>query len=100
MPTEFLDTHETVHRLTDSGMPESQAGAVVRVQADTHQHHLATREQVEKFWAEVERLHPETRAEIAKVRDEIKAAKVSTIRWVAGPNVALIGPVIAFLQFS
>jgi len=93
---EFLDTHEAVRRLTDAGMPEPQAEVVVRVQADTHRHHLATREQVEKVWGEVEKV----RAEVERVRAETEAAKVSTIRWVAGLNLALVGLVITFLQFS
>jgi len=97
---DFLDTHEAVRRLTDAGMPEPQAEVVVRVQADTHRHHLATREQVEKVRAEVERLRLGTGAQIENVRAEIEAAKVSTIRWVAGLNVGLVGLVITFLQFS
>jgi len=125
---EFLDTHEVVRSLTDAGMPEPQAEAVVRAHVSTHIRHLATGTQVEKVQGEVEKLRAEVerlraeverlRAEVEKVqgeveklraeverlrletRAEIEAAKVSIIKWMVGANVALAALVLTVLQFS
>jgi len=102
------DTLAAVRRLTGSGMPEPQAEAVVREQARVLEHHLATRndlKQVEaKIGARIEALRKETATRIEALRQEtetrIEAAKNSTIKWVIGMNIALMGLVIAGFTFA
>ncbi len=86
------DTHAAVRRLTEAGISESQAEAVVREQALLLEHNLATKTDIEVLRQEtkfsIETLRQETRAEIV-------AAKNSIIVWVGGLNMAMVGLLIA-----
>jgi len=131
------DTLAAVRRLTGSGMPEPQAEAVVREHASVLEHHIATRNDLKEFEANIEAriealrketenlrketearienlrketatrieaLREETKAQIKLLRQEtetrIEAAKNSTIKWVIGMNIALMGLVIAGFTFA
>jgi len=105
--TEFYDTHAAVRQLTESGLSERQAEAVVRQQVELLKHNLATKDQVAKLQAEVEKVWAEVEkvwAEVEKLRLETKAnievAKTGIIMWVTGLNAALIGLAVAILRFT
>jgi len=65
------DTHAAVRRLTEAGIPEPQAEAVVREQTHILEHNLATK-------ADIETLRQETRAEIAAVRADVEKLRLET----------------------
>ena len=53
--TPIFDTHAAVKRLTEAGMPTSQAEAVVQSQADILAHNLANKRDIELLRAELGR---------------------------------------------
>ncbi len=115
------DTHAAVRRLTEAGILESQAEAMVREQTLLLEHNLATKTDIEVLrqetkgniaavQANVEALRQETRADIEKLslktsagietlrqetRAEIAAAKNGIIVWVVGLNMGMVGLLIA-----
>ncbi len=122
--TIVYDTHAAVLRLTETGMPEPQAVAVVREQSLLLEHNLATKADIELVKADIEALRQETKAgiealrqetkagiaavqanveklslktaaDIATVHAKIEAAKNGIILWVVGLNVAMVGLMIA-----
>jgi len=78
------DTHAAVRRLTEAGIPEPQAEAVVREQTHILEHNLATK-------ADIETLRQETKAGIG-------VAKTELIKWVVGTNLGVVAIVIAALK--
>ncbi len=118
------DTHAAVRRLTEAGISESQAEAMVREQTLLLEHNLATKTDIEVLrqetkgniaavQANVEALRQETRADIEKLslktsagietlrqetRAEIAAAKNGIIVWVVGLNMAMVGLLIAGIK--
>jgi len=99
------DSHAAVRRLIDAGMPEPQAEAVVREQANLLECNLATRNDIEETKAGIEALRQEIKAQIEalrrETRDWIEAAKNSTLKWVAGMNVAMMmGLVVAIYTLA
>ena len=108
----IYDTHAAVRRLTEAGLPESHAEAVVREQIHLIEHDLATKADIEALRqatkADIEALCQETKAAIAavqadvdKLRHETRAivetAKTDIIKWVAGLNAAVALVVLAAL---
>ena len=83
------DTHAAVRRLTEAGIPEPQAEAVVREQTHILEHNLATK-------ADIETLRQETRAEIAAVRADIETlrqetkASIETLRQETEAEIAAV----------
>jgi len=83
------DTHAAVRRLTEAGIPEPQAEAVVREQTHILEHNLATK-------ADIETLRQETRAEIAAVRADIETlrqetkASIETLRQETEAEIATV----------
>ncbi len=71
--TIVYDTHAAVLRLTETGMPEPQAVAVVREQSLLLEHNLATKADIELVKADIEALRQETKAGIEALRQETKA---------------------------
>ena len=78
--TIVYDTHAAVQRLTETGMPEPQAEAVVREQSLLLEHNLATKADIELVKADIElvkadieALRQETKAGIEALRQETKA---------------------------
>jgi len=107
------DTHAAVRRLTEAGIPEPLAEAVVREQTHILEHNLATKADIETLRqetraeiaavrADVEKLRLETRADIEKLRQETKAsievAKTELIKWMVGTNLGVVALVIAALK--
>ncbi len=108
----IYDTHAAVRRLTEAGLPESHAEAVVREQIHLIEHDLATKADIEALRqdtkADIEALRQATKADIAavqadvdKLRHETRAivetAKTDIIKWVAGLNAAVALVVLAAL---
>jgi len=89
------DTHAAVRRLTEAGIPEPQAEAVVREQTHILEHNLATK-------ADIETLRQETKASIETLRQEteagIEVAKTELIKWMVGTNLGVVALVIAALK--
>ncbi|MDE0005513.1 MAG: hypothetical protein OXQ29_22715 [Rhodospirillaceae bacterium] len=75
--TIVFDTHEAVHQLTAAGVPERQAEAHVRLQAQLIEQNFATKPDIQGLRrdtkAEFELLRTETKAEFKAVRAEMKA---------------------------
>ena len=67
------DTHAAVRRLTEAGIPEPHAEAVVREQAHLIEHNLATKADIAAVQADIEKLRLGTKADIEKLRLETKA---------------------------
>ena len=97
----IYDSHAAVRRLTEAGLPESHAEAVVREQIHLIEHDLATKADIAAVQADVEKLRLETNAGIEMLRQETKAivetAKTGIIKWVAGLNAAVALVVLAAL---
>ena len=80
----FYDTLAAARRLTEAGMPEPHAEAVVREQVHVIEHNLATKADIEQLRlenktdfesvrGEIEKLRLETKADTEKLRLETKA---------------------------
>ena len=67
----FYDTLAAARRLTEAGMPEPHAEAVVREQVHVIEHNLATK-------ADIEQLRLENKTEFESVRGEIEKLRVGT----------------------
>ena len=93
------DTHAAVRRLTEAGIPEPHAEAVVREQAHLIEHNLATKADIAAVQADIEKLRLETKADIDKLRLETRAdiqtAKNDIIKWMFGANLTMLAIVIA-----
>ena len=124
----LYDTLAAVRRLTEAGLPEPHAEAVVREQVHVMEHNLATKADIEKLSSEtkadIEKLRSETKADIEKLSLETKAdieklsletkadieklglkteadiakAKFETIKWTIAANTALVAAVIAAIK--
>ena len=79
----FYDTLAAVRRLTEAGLPEPHAEAVVREQVHVIEHNLATKADIEQLrlenktefesvLGEIEKLRLETKADTEKLRLETK----------------------------
>ncbi len=77
------DTHAAVRRLTEAGISESQAEAVVREQALLLEHNLATKTDIEVLRQETKSsigtLCQETKSSIETLRQETKSG-IETLR--------------------
>ena len=64
--------------------------------------HLATKADLERVRAdlmgEIGNLRSDTTADIGSVRAEIKESRISTILWLTGIMIALLGAVVALLK--
>ena len=67
------DTLAAVRRLTEAGMPEAHAEAVVREQAHLIENELATKTDIAAVQGDIEKLRLETRADIEKLRQGTRA---------------------------
>ncbi len=73
--TPIFDTHAAVKRLTEAGMPTSQAEAVVQSQADILAHNLANKRDIELIRKDIAVIHEDIAViheNIASLRDETK----------------------------
>ena len=64
--TTLFDTHTAVKRLTEAGVPVSQAEAVVTTQAEVMLHDLADKQDIESLRAETEKDIHILRAELSR----------------------------------
>ena len=64
--TTLFDTHSTVKRLTEAGMPVSKAKAVVASQAEVMLHNLASKQDIENLQAETKKDIHVLRAELSR----------------------------------
>lgn len=75
--TIVFDTHEAVHQLTAAGVPERQAEAHVRLQAQLIEQNFATTADIEglkrETKADIEALRRDTKADIEALRRNTKA---------------------------
>ena len=69
--TTLFDTHAAVKRLTEAGMPVSQAEAVVASQAEVMLHNLANKQDIESFRSETTENFANTHKSIETLRAEI-----------------------------
>ena len=73
--TPIFDTHAAVKRLTEAGMPTSQAEAVVQSQADILAHNLANKRDIELIRKDIAVIHEDIAViheNIASLREETK----------------------------
>ena len=100
------DTHAAVRRLTEAGMPEAHAEAVVREQAHLIENELATKTNIAalqadiekhqlKTEASIEKLRLENKTEFESVRADITKANLDLIKWMVGTNLGVAGLIIA-----
>ncbi len=98
--TVVYDTHAAVRRLTEAGLPESQAEAMVREQTLLLEHNLATKTDIEVLrqetkgniaavQANVETLRQETKADIETLRQETKT-NIETLRQETRAEIATV----------
>ena len=77
----MIDTHAAVKDLTDAGMPEVQAEAVVAIQRDLLENQAASKYDLEKTETslrnDLERLEATLRAEIQDVRNDLEKLEAS-----------------------
>ena len=75
--TIVFDTHEAVHQLTAAGVPERQAEAHVRLQAQLIEQNFATKPDIEALRrdtkADIQALRRDTKADIQALRRDTKA---------------------------
>ena len=69
--TTLFDTHAAVKRLTEAGMPVSQAEAVVASQAEVMLHNLANKQDIESFLSETTENFASTHKSIEALRAEV-----------------------------
>ena len=118
------DTLAAVRRLTEAGMPEAHAEAVVREQAHLMENQLATKTDIAAIQADIKKLRLETKADIETLRLEttgsieklrlettgsietlreetksnIAVANNQLIKWVVGTDFALLALIIAAIK--
>ena len=77
----MIDTHAAVKDLTDAGMPEVQAEAVVAIQRDLLENQAASKYDLEKTETslrnDLEKLEATLRAEIQDVRNDLEKLEAS-----------------------
>ncbi len=76
MATYTIDTAAAIHELTQSGMPEQQATAVVRTFAES-QEELATRGDIREVKSEIEALETRIKLWLFKALSILAAAVVT-----------------------
>ena len=69
--TTLFDTHAAVKRLTEAGMPVSQAEAVVASQAEVMLHSLANKQDIESFRSEITENFASTHKSFDALRAEV-----------------------------
>ena len=69
--TTLFDTHAAVKRLTEAGMPVSQAEAVVASQAEVMLHSLANKQDIESFRSETTENFASTHKSVDALRAEV-----------------------------
>lgn len=74
--TPIFDTHAAVKRLTDAGMPTSQAEGVVQGQADILAHNLANKRDIELIRKDIAGIHKQ----IADIHKNIDSLREETKR--------------------
>lgn len=68
-----FDTHEAVHQLTAVGVPERQAEAHVRLQAQLIEQNFATKPDIEGLTRDIQGLRRDTKADIDALRRDMEA---------------------------
>ncbi len=108
-----FDTHATIKKLVESGMPEKQAEAVVSVQVELVNSNLATKQDIAELRAatqqdiaelraatqqDIAELRAATKQDIAELRaatkQDIAMVESRLIKWVTGFGLAIIGLVV------
>ena len=85
MSTHAFDTHKAVRTLTDAGMQEPVAEAVVTTMRDAVTEGVATE-------TDVANLKAELKADIANLRTDtaVLKSRLNTMQWVLGLNTAAV----------
>ena len=99
----IYDTYAAIHRLTEAGLPEPHAKAVVKEQVHLIEHDLATKADIEMLRqatkTDIEALRQATKADIEALRQstraDIETAKNDLIKWMVGANFTMLAIVIA-----
>ena len=71
-----FDTHAVVKRLTQAGMDEQQAEALVECQAQLINDSLATKQDIEEVKRDIEALRLATKQDIEEVKRDIEEVKL------------------------
>ena len=79
-----FDTHRIIKALQKQGIKELAAQAIVDAIVEGK---------------EMDLRHLATKSDIAKVREEILASKIDTIKWMVGLLVAQTGLIIGLLKY-
>ena len=74
----IYDTYAAIRRLTEAGLPEPHAEAVVREQVHLIEHDLATKADIAAVRGDVEKLAITTKADIAAVRGDVEKLAITT----------------------
>ena len=78
-----FDTHAFVKRLTQAGMDEQQAEALVECQVQLINDSLATKQDIEEVKRDIEALRLETKKDIQEIKKDIEALRLETKREIA-----------------
>lgn len=107
--TIVFDTHEAVHQLTAAGVPERQAEAHVRLQAQLIEQNFATTADIEALKRDMEArfdaadlgnkaLAAELRSEMANLNATVANKLNDHARWLIGAQIALAAIILAALK--
>ncbi|MBF0338215.1 MAG: DUF1640 domain-containing protein [Nitrospirae bacterium] len=93
-----IDTLKIYDRLKNANLDKKAAREIAEVIKDVAESSLATKGDINKLQAEIEKLRIEMKAEVEKLRAEIERAKVDTLKWVAAMMVAQAGFIVTLMK--
>ena len=114
--TIVFDTHEAVHQLTAAGVPERQAEAHVRLQAQLIEQNFATTADIEALRRDtkgdikaltltIEAVAAELRTDMGKLETQMAKVEATVankltdhFRWLIGAQLALAAIILAALK--
>ncbi len=104
-----FDTHATVKKLMESGIPEEQAEAIVSVQVDLVNSNLATKHDISLVQKDIEELRAATKHDIEelraatqldteKLRTDMANVETRLTRWIVGFGMTIISLMVTFFM--
>ena len=98
-----FDTHRFVKRLTDCGFTEQQAETLAEEHVALLNANLATKADIARIEAGMDKLRQESNASIETLRQEtmaaIEASKSDLMKWLIGALIAQGGLIVALVKF-
>lgn len=98
----IFDTHQHVKRITETGVSQDSAEAIVNTVAHILEHNLATKADISGVRKDIELLRAETKVAIAELKTDLAGriadSQVKIITWNVGALLAFGGLGVALAK--